>query len=789
MPPLLDFTQMQGLTVTGPATATRPNALRRARGLHETCINELRPASGNSSVKAGAGVIHSITRFNDLRFYAVGSALLEVNAGSVLTGLNGSYLTLLRMPPGNTQPDQLFVAGGGLLRKVSTGLTVTQWGIDPPPDGFTATIQAQLVKDIELFEDQSTWTLVGTGAAKSDEATIKEEGSNSLQVDMPANLLATLSKSVTLDLSQFSVAGDSSDEDLIELWVRVDGATGFEYFTLRFDVGAGNFATDFYQYKFLPLTVTQNTRTVEGIGTRDTVATDEAGFVGSSDGGSEAENGVAGDTAAGSTASEPGGSEDGVGLSSNTWTRLRVSKKLFQRTGTNTNTWANVAAIQLMIVTNSTQAITLYFDKCRMIGGAGMLGDYQHLITFDNTTTGARSNSNPAPVRTSQNERQKVAYASLPVSADPQVNARTLWRTLGNGAAFFREHVIEDNSTTSYTSRVADYVGLWSNDASEVLFLPELPTDNIVPDSTHIDALYDQATVFWISGASGKKGRVYYSPAGRPEAQRGFIDVSDDDQPLLRLVVWNRARYVWGEAHPYRIDGVEPYTPYRFDGVPGVLAAQARTVVSTPYGIIWQAKDGLRRFNGSTSDLIFFDRLGPLFRSEGLEGFTSFQGVYAGYARDQYFISDGVQGFALNLATGFIRDLGQGFTALYYEDDTKTLLAGVGNSLVAFEEPGVAPNIPCEWETAALYSPPGITTTCKRIRIDVDTAGQLMTPTIIIDGISQALPPFQLASRGFVEYSIGQIFLSLSVRLNITPTQDFRVYQIYADTYTGNERA
>lgn len=775
---------LAGLTITGPSTEGTPGQLRRAKGLHESCLGELRPAPGNTLLYAVAA-IHSIVRFNDVRFFAAGTVLYR-DGVAALTGLSGERLTLMRLPPGNSQRDQLFVAGGGLARKIDISGTVTQWGIDAPPDGLVAVLHTQDDVSVEAFEDATDWSVVGAGVVAADESTIVQEGTNSLKITVPVSTLATLSKAVTVDLSQFA-SDVSSEEDFIQMWIRVDGPRGFEYCALRFDIGSGDFASDYYQFKILPSSITINTEILTGIGNSSLVRGDEAGFLTQSDG---SESGVSSGSTIGDTAdvgTDPGGPSgtSDAPYASASWSRLRIRKKDFLRVGVNGNTWADVVAMQLMINVGDAGANILYFDDCKMIGGAGLHGNYKSLMTFDNTTTGARSNSNPTPVITLQNERQKIDYSAIPVSSDPQVNARTLWRTFGGGAAFFREHVIADNSTTTYRSMVADYVGLWSNAESDVLYLPELPTDNIPPEDGHIDFIYDQATVFWLSGIATQRGRVYFSPAGRPEAQRSYIQVCNDDTPLLRIVTYNRARYVFGEAKPYRIDGTEPYVPYPFDNIPGVLAAQARTVVVTPAGVIWQAKDGLRSFNGSTSDLLFYDRIGPIFRGEDREDFASFLGLCAGYARNQYFISNGTKSFSINLSTGYIRDLGQGFTAIYYEEDTKQLLAGTSSGLVVLEDVGVAPFVPCEWETSALFNNGTQEAYCLRLYIDAFTNGQAVTPTIIIDGAETALPPFVTASRTVIEYAVGRVYSSLAVRLNFTPTSEVKVYKIYVDSYTA----
>lgn len=780
-----------GLTLSGPSTGEGPHLLRHARGLHETCLRELRPAPGNTLLYASGANAHTIARFNDKRYFAVGGTLYE-NGTSILTGLNGSRLTLTRIPPGNTQPDQLFVSRGGLLRKISTASVVTQWGIAAPPNGFTVALAAQLTKTIELFEVAADWTVSPGTVTASNEATIKQEGANALKVTVPVNTLAILTKALVRDLSQFAASADSSNEDFVELWVRIDGdSQALDYLTLRFDVGGGDFAANYYEFKILPASLLFNTQDLSGIGLTPAVDASPDIFIGDN-GGGEGSDGIVANPGPDSLGAEQVGdsamgADVGAFTSSAVWSRIRLLKSMFHRSGSSANTWANVAAMQLMIKTNTIAAITCYLDFARMRGGAGMLGDYQSLVTFDNTATGARSNSNPTAVTTLQNDRQRLNYAGLPISTDPQVNARTLWRTLGNGKRFFREKVIANNSATTYTSRVADFVGLWTNASSEILYLPELPTDNTQPDSTHADFIYDQASVFWLSAASSKQGRVYYSPAGRPEAQRGFIQVCQDDLPLSRLVIWNRARYAIGEGGWWRLDGSEPYTSYHFQGIPGVLAAQAWTLVPTPYGIVYQALDGLRIFNGSQSSLLQFERIGPLFRGEASEQLISMLGTAATFARDQYFISDGTQTLSINLASGFIRDLGQGFSALYYEEDTRLLLGANATGLVIVEDVGVAPEVAQNYQTTALYSPPGQISTIQRLYIDADGRSQPITPTLLIDGAEISLPPFTLASRDFIEYALGRSYQSFAVRLTFTPLAGIRIYQIYADIYIASD--
>lgn len=767
---LLDLSKPMGLSVSGPTTGIAPTFLVRARGLHELCEHEYRLAPLDAVVLTRSG-IHSITRFNDLRYVGAGTDVYR-NGVSIFTNATSDVLTFQRIPPGNTQPDQLFWSGGGRTRKSTSAGVVTNWGIDAPPNGFTGALVAQLTKTVELFENSADWAVVGVGVTVANSATIKQEGVNALRVNVPVDTIAMLTKASTLNLAQFTVAGDTSNEDIIELWVRVDGdSAGIDYITLRFDVDAANFATNYYEFTFPPRAITVNNMVQTGIGANSGVNADEAGFL-ANVGGSEDSGGT--ESSPSAADSDPGQGTDAFVASSTTWTRLRIGKSRFLRSGNSATTWADVTAVQLLIKTNALSSVTCYFDYARMRGGAGLRGDYQSLVTFDNTITGARSNSNPTPAVVRQNDRQKLSYASLPLSTDPQVNARTLWRTFGNGTRFFREHVIADNTTTAYVSAVADFIGLWTNENSQILYLPELPTDNARPEDTHTDFLYDQATVFWLSSAANQQGRLYYSPAGRPEAQRGFIQLCNDDTPLYRIILWQRARYVIGEGGWYRIDGTEPYTAFKFQGVAGVLEGQARTIVPTPYGIVWNAKDGLRIFNGSTSQLIYPERLVNLFRGESPENLTSFMGTCAAFARDQYFISDGTQTLAINLATGLIRDLGKGYQAFYYEEDTRALLAATSTQLIIVEDGVVGTGTRSyALRTPSYLFPEDTVGYVDQVFIDGNLKG---TPSLILDTTTVPLAALAPVGRQLLERQVGYPCRAVSLDLAGTDTTGHALY-------------
>jgi hypothetical protein len=142
-----------------------------------------------------------------------------------------------------------------------------------------------------------------------------------------------------------------------------------------------------------------------------------------------------------------------------------------------------------------------------------------------------------------------IDLTQIPQSSDPQVTHTELWRTIADGTAFFHLTRVPAGTTT-YTDDVAD---------AELGF-EELPVDNIKPYPWFDDCFGPyNASMFWITRTeSGERGRLYYSPIGRPEAMEGFIEVATDDAPLQKGVTWTGAIFVVGEDGWYQIYGTNP---------------------------------------------------------------------------------------------------------------------------------------------------------------------------------------------------------------------------------------
>lgn len=474
-----------------------------------------------------------------------------------------------------------------------------------------------------------------------------------------------------------------------------------------------------------------------------------------------------------------------------------LPKKIFSTAGD--FSWSDVHRIAF-IFQSLSGGDEVYIGDVLLVGGGkvemgvaepetsrgGMQGTYKYRVTFRNTTTGNRSNPGPVTQIARNVNRGYVELTGLPLSDDSQVNAREIWRTVGDGLRFFKIAQINDNTTEIYDDQVADYAGLDSQPGITVMSSEELPLDNDVPDATFDHHIIHKLTAFWISSTAAKSGRMYYSPIGRPEAQKGYIDVSSAGNPLRRLVVHQGVRYIFSESTVYRIQGDDPYFSYEIAGVPGVSFAARRTVVSTPFGICWQAHDGIRAFDGNVSKLINFDPVGKIFRGESAENLSAFEGVVATYARGEYYISTGTQCIAVD-HMGSWRHVGfTDITSLFYEWDDDVLQGGRAAAVHLLEVEGTTTDagsaIPLAWETAAAADlPPDGIPFIERAIVDINTGGATLTPSIVSRYDTESYSTINTSTRQAVEIEVQELLLEPGFRLTGNASARVTLYDVQLD--------
>jgi len=653
----------------GDIAAMPVNSLRRAVGTHAVKSGTLRSRWGSTELFPLAA--HSLYRFADHRFQGSGVGLYR-DGLFLRGGLNGNRLRFVRMPPSPGTVDYLFVAGGGLLFKVAPDGGVSQWGIDAPQDGFTATVSAETPPADGMTATPGAAGVL-TGAYQyvvtfRDSATQLETGPN------PTPATANPAAQV-VDLAAIPTGGGTTDSRRI----------------YRTKAGGSDF--------FLLTTITDDVTTTFSDNVTDNVLA-------------------------------PLGS------------------------------------------------LPVEFHN----------GTFKYAVTFFNSVTGSRSNPNPAttsaagPVSVTA-VTQPITLSNLPISNDPQVDRREIWRTEVNLDVLFKLAEIPDNTTTTFEDALP-------STAFDQFGPLVLPLDNARPEDTFNDAVGPyQGRMWWDRDSSpGDAGRVFFSPIGRPESLGGFVEVNNGDDPTQRLVFWGGVLYCFTNGKIIQIIGVdEPFTFNEVFGAPGT--SEPFSVVATPYGILYQAVDGIRLFDGAASKLIGFDALGLLLQGESLEGVPAFRAIVSEYAGREVWFSDEVTTLVVDPADATWRIAKSGVTALYYEPDTELLTASFDTHVVVLEPPNVTLDVvdpvPFQVQTPGRLSDIADPMFIERLYFEVDTADQLLTPTLVLDNVETVLPPFKTTGRPPQppEYAIGRWGRVVSVRLDGELVRQVTVYGIDLDIY------
>lgn len=482
------------------------------------------------------------------------------------------------------------------------------------------------------------------------------------------------------------------------------------------------------------------------------------------------------------------------------WQYLTIPKRLF--VVNNAFDFANVNTVRISF--NNVAKTTACFSDIFLFGGgvdhsggaataqgtsdaasSGLQGTYKYKLTYKNSTTGNRSNPTAATQVAKNVNRAGVTLSNIPVSADAQVDFVEVWRTVGSGSSDYFKIAEIANGVTSFVDEVADHDSLDSTPGVAVMTNEALQFDNDVPDSDFDQHVILRLRSYWISSTVGKRGRLFFSPVGRPESFDGFIEVSKAGDPLHRLAVLNGTLYIFSESKVYRIDEDSAgfLLSREIGGVPGVQFAQRRTVVATPKGLFWQATDGIRAFDGTRSILVNPDPIQRVFRGESAEGLSAFEGTVATFARGEYFISDGTQCLAVNIEDIGWRNVGFGdITAFFYEYDTDKLVAGRTSNTQLIEEEGVftdaGSSIPVEWETPAMDGPNDAVVVVERVFIDMDPDSNTITPILVHRFDTITLTAQSGSGRRTFEDEVQVMVLKPSVRLTGNAASQVAVYDI-----------
>ena len=419
------------------------------------------------------------------------------------------------------------------------------------------------------------------------------------------------------------------------------------------------------------------------------------------------------------------------------------------------------------------------------VGAAGVLsGDYQYKITFTNTATGTRSNSNPVAASVTLSS-DKADLSSIPVSSDSQVDAREIWRTVSGGTSFFLVATILDNVTTVFTDNAPD---------AALSGATELPLDNTPPLDVYNGCVGPHVGRMWWYNDStlGARGRIYFSPEGRAEAVEGNLDVSSDDDTINPAVLWNGVLYGFTPTKIAEVTGSGAegiFTVRGIEGAPGTT--QPFTVIPTTNGIIYQGQNSVLIFNGIKAEPLNIGPIEGIFKGETLEDITGFTGIVATVTETEYIISDLSVTLAYNLVKKTWRNVGVGTNALFYERETGSLQATVAAKIQLLENVGSvlddATAIDIEWEIPTLAMDPDKDAVIKSIFIESDTQDETLTPTLFINEVSIALPLLKTPTRTIQQYKILKPGNRLSLRFAGSVSKRVEIFRILYDIYVPRE--
>ena len=398
-----------------------------------------------------------------------------------------------------------------------------------------------------------------------------------------------------------------------------------------------------------------------------------------------------------------------------------------------------------------------------VISGGALNGTYKYRQTYVNLATSvARGNSTGEASISPVNQKVVVTVAAAP--ADSDASSIEIWRTKAGGTVFFRLNGAGHAFGAAVEENIAD----------SALESAELPTDNGVPDDTFEDCFGPhQGRMWWARvNEAGKRGRVIFSPIGRPESQGGgFIQLAADDDKTQKLMGFGGSLFCFSEFAIHEI--ISETVPFRFarvHGSPGTTLPH--TVTWTPFGIFYIAQDGPRLFDGVTSRPAGQDQLGALWRGEGRgipDATGAFEGVVATWARGEWFIGDVDRCYAFNPIIESWREVGVGVSSLYWEPDSDKLIAGLSSGKVViledeatFDDAGSRIEFEIETKTISL---PGQLLFVQRFEIDTDTSLEDLTVSAVLDNGVVDLGTIRTGPRSTVEVPVMLAARRFAVRI------------------------
>lgn len=265
--------------------------------------------------------------------------------------------------------------------------------------------------------------------------------------------------------------------------------------------------------------------------------------------------------------------------------------------------------------------------------GTGLTGNYSAIVTFVHKSGGELVNESPASdvSNTIALANQSFALSGIPVSTDPDVNCRRLYRnTAGDEGTWLFLADIDDNSTTTYDGSVPD-----ADLGDELPDLGNAPAGTV--DGTYLTLITEWKSRLWARAEGvGLVDRLFYTEVGLPWAWFAANDLpipslGEDATGITALM---RRRDELGVGRRQRVVRVVGNTRDDFQVVivseeTGVLAPRSVVIIRDEAHFL--GVDGVYKFGPEGVVPLSRDQVEPYFLTDTYFNRGAFADAIGGY--------------------------------------------------------------------------------------------------------------------------------------------------------------
>ncbi len=225
----------------------------------------------------------------------------------------------------------------------------------------------------------------------------------------------------------------------------------------------------------------------------------------------------------------------------------------------------------------------------------GFNGVYQYKVSFV-SKYGHESNAGPASVAVTTDDNATIELTKIPVSTDPQVTARRLYRTVAGGSVFLFLAEIENNRSTTFSDNVPD--GSLGNTTPPAA--GDFSDDNSPPPKGGI--VYRWKRTLFMAGDPLNPETLYFSEDDDPESFP-LINTFVFDDKITGIFETYSALIIETETAKWQVLGDNP--DYSVDKVVDNIGCVGRRACGVTRLVGYAVdRDGLRLFDGNEVEKI-----------------------------------------------------------------------------------------------------------------------------------------------------------------------------------------